>query len=336
MLHIDGSHGDGGGQILQTALTMAMVTGTEIHIEKIRAGRAKPGLMRQHLACVKAAQAICDAVVSGAEVGSTEITFRPKAIKAGKYHFAVGTAGSTTLIFQTVLPALALADRPSQLSFEGGTHNSMAPSFDFIALAYAPLLRRMAVGIEMNLIRYGFYPQGGGHWETVITPTQQIGSLQLMKSGELINKETVATSANIPSHVAERELREVTKLCNWPAESLRSQRVEAMGGGNIVSLRLYYEACTGVVEHVGSIGVSAERVARLALQDLRRYQISGAVVDEHLADQLMVPLAIGAGGCFRSVRPSLHAQTNRDVIHLFTDRRFVFEELSKDLWEIRI
>ena len=336
MLTIDGSQGEGGGQVLRTSLTMAMVTGTDIKIENIRAGRAKPGLMRQHLTCVKAAQAISDADVNGAKVGSTSIIFKPKAIKAGEYEFSVGTAGSTMLIFQTVLPALAIAKGESKLMFRGGTHNMMAPSFDFIALAFVPLLRRMGLDIEMHLHQHGFYPQGGGEWSVVIMPSGRIKSLQLVEAGDFVNKEAVITNANIPSHVAEREMDEITKRCDWARDEMRSENVKCFGSGNIVSLRLHYEHCSEVIEHVGNVGVSAERVARSAANDLRRYQASEAVVGEHLADQLLLPMAIGEGGVFRTLKPSLHSKTNRDVIHLFTDKRFKFKELAKDLWEISI
>ena len=336
MLVIDGSQGEGGGQILRTSLSMAMVTGTDIRIENIRAGRDKPGLMRQHLACVNAAQTVSRAKVSGAEVGSTAITFKPKGIKAGDYRFAVGTAGSTTLIFQTVLPALALVKDESRIFFEGGTHNLYAPSFDFIALAYAPLLRRMGVAVEMQLVRHGFYPQGGGQWQTVIRPSGRIGRLELRERGRFLGHEAVVTSAHIPGHVAMRELAEIAKQCHWPDDVLKAEQVECMGSGNIVSMRLYYEQCSEVVESIGKVGVAAEKVAKRAIQALRRYQATPAPVGEHLADQLMLPMAIGEGGAFRTLQPSLHSQTNRHVIHLFTDKRFEFEALAKDLWEIRL
>lgn len=335
MLVIDGSQGEGGGQMLRTALSMAMITGTPISVENIRAGREKPGLMRQHLACVKAAQAVSDAQVSGAEVGSTAISFVPKAIKAGNYHFAVGTAGSTMLVFQTVLPALVLAQSESTLTFEGGTHNTYAPSFDFIALAYLPVLRQMGFDVEVNLHRHGFYPQGGGRWQAVIKPAKQIGPLALLESGELIAKEAVVTSANIPRHVAIRELDEIAKHCNWPIESLKATTVDAIGGGNIVSMRLRYQHCTEVVEYAGKVGVAAEAIAQYAIKDIRRYLAAAVPVGEHLADQLLLPMALSEGGVFRTQKPSLHTQTNRDVIHLFTQQRFQFIELAKDCWEIQ-
>jgi len=336
MLIIDGAQGEGGGQILRTSLTMAMLTGTDIQIENIRAGRAKPGLMRQHLACVKAAQTISNADVSGAEVGSTKINFKPGEIQAGEYEFSVGTAGSTLLIFQTVLLALAQAKSESKITLRGGTHNMMAPSYDFIALAFVPLLKRMGINVEMTLQRHGFYPQGGGEWQAVIKPTQNIEPLSLTTAGDLISKEAVVTSANIPEHVARREEQEILKLVNWSEAEVRSERVNCMGSGNIVSLRLHYESCVEVVECVGKIGLSAERVVRNAVKNLRRYQANQVAIGEHLADQLLLPMVTTKGGVFRTLKPSLHCNTNRDIIHLFTDQRIRFEELDKDLWEIRI
>lgn len=335
MLVIDGSLGEGGGQILRTSLSMAMVTGTDIKIENIRAGRAKPGLMRQHLACVKAAQEISSAEVSGAKVGSTSVIFKPGSIKPGAYEFAVGTAGSTMLIFQTVLPALAAVSGETQLKFHGGTHNMMAPSYDFIKQAFAPVMKQMGIEIEMKLQRHGFYPQGGGQWSAVIKSTGRYKPLELIEAGPLKNKELVVTSSHVPDHVAIREMNEVALRCDWSRNDMRSDVVHSLGSGNIVSLRLFYQHCTEVIESVGKVGVAAERVSRNAINELRRYQVNSAVVGEHLADQLLLPMMIGAGGVFRTLKPSPHVKTNRDVIHLFTEKRFKFEELSKDLWEIR-
>lgn len=336
MLHIDGSQGEGGGQILRTSLTMAMVTGTDIKVENIRAGRAKSGLMRQHLACVKAAQTISDAEVSGAKVGSTSILFKPGAVKAGEYEFSVGTAGSTMLIFQTVLPALALMKKESRLKFHGGTHNMMAPSYDFIAHAFVPILKSMGVNIEMEIKRHGFYPQGGGEWSAVIKPNGGFKALNLTQSGKLVKREAVIKSAHLPSHIAQREMDEIGKKAGWNSEEMRSEIVESMGTGNIVSIRLHHQHCTEVIEHVGKVGISAERIARNAVKEMRRYQANGAAVGEHLADQLMLPMALGEGGVFTTLKPTQHSKTNRDVIHLFTEKRFKVEELGKDYWQFSI
>ncbi len=336
MKYIDGSQGEGGGQILRTSLTMAMLTGTDIKIEHIRAGRAKPGLMRQHLACVLAAQKICRAKVSGAKVGSTSIIFKPESIQSGDYEFSVGTAGSTLLIFQTVLPALLVANGESRLKLHGGTHNMMAPSFDFINLAFLPVLKQMGIEVDIKLLRHGFFPQGGGEWRAVIKPAADIKPVNLLKKGELISKRAVVTSSNIPEHIAQRELAEISRRCGWSGAELCSDVVDCLGSGNIVSMRLQHENCSEVIEHVGKVGISAERVARNAVKDLQRYHLKDAAVGEHLADQLLLPMFIGNGGVFRTLKPSLHTRTNRDIIHIFTDKRFKFEELDRDLWEIRL
>src|SRR5437867_958993 len=170
MLLIDGSQGEGGGQILRTALGLSLVTGTPIRIEKIRAGRAKPGLLRQHLTAVNAATAIGAVDVEGATLGSQELTFRPGTVKPGEYRFAVGTAGSTGLVLQTVLPPLLTAPGPSTLTLEGGTHNPTAPPFDFLARAFLPLISRMGPSATARLERPGFYPAGGGQMHRVDHP----------------------------------------------------------------------------------------------------------------------------------------------------------------------
>ena len=167
MLLIDGSQGEGGGQILRTALGLSLVTGTAFRIEKIRAGRAKPGLLRQHLTAVNAATVIGDALVDGAELGSPALVFRPRSVRPGAYRFAVGTAGSASLVLQTVLPPLLTAGASSILTLEGGTHNPWAPPFDFLARAFLPLLERMGAPVRAAIQRYGFYPAGGGQFTVV-------------------------------------------------------------------------------------------------------------------------------------------------------------------------
>jgi len=336
MLYINGAQGEGGGQILRSSLSLAMVTGTAIKLEQIRAGRSKPGLMRQHLACVKAAQMICDAEVSGAKIGSTAITFKPNAIRGGDYEFAVGSAGSTTLIFQTVLPALARADKPSRVVFQGGTHNMAAPSFDFIKLAFVPVLTLIGIKVDLQLQRHGFYPQGGGQWQATIHPAHNAASLDLRAAGDMVKREAVAVCANLPDHVAQRELETVRKKCDWTNLETRVENVNAWGSGNILSLRLHYPHFSEVIEHVGKVGLSAENVARAVVKDARRYLAGAAVVGEHLADQLLLPLALTKGGVFRTLKPTLHCETNRDVIQMVTQHKIRFEEITKDLWEIRV
>jgi RNA 3'-terminal phosphate cyclase (ATP) len=324
-MHVDGSEGEGGGQILRTSLALSMITGTPVRIDKIRARRAKPGLMRQHLTSVLAAARVSNAHVQGAEVGSREITFAPSDIEAGDYHFAVGTAGSTTLILQTVLPALLLASGPSRLTLEGGTHNPMAPPFEFLDRAFLPLIRRMGPRVEITLERAGFYPAGGGRFEAVIHPAKLV-PLDLLERGEIRSRRGTVLLANLPGHIAERELRHLAQQTSWPESALESRRLDSAGPGNAVLLELESDAVTEVFTSVGEIGLAAEKVADRAVQEMRTYLAAGVPVGEHLADQLLLPLALAGGGSFRTVPLSLHAKTQIDLIPRFLDVRIEVEE----------
>lgn len=340
-IKIDGSQGEGGGQILRTSLSLSMITGRPLHVVNIRAGRSKPGLLRQHLACVKAAQEITGAEVVGASLRSEEITFVPGAIRAGQYTFSVGTAGSTTLIFQTILPALLMANAESEVYFEGGTHNGMAPSFDFIAHSFLPALKKMGIEIEAKLERYGFFPSGGGRWYARIPALQNIKPLSLTNRGELEKTLAVATSAKLPEHITERELERCGKKMGWSQECLQQNLVQSVGPGNIVSLRLAFAGVQECFEVVGEKSTSAERVTGLALKDMNRYLNSKACVGEHLADQLLLPMilasiACGKGGEFTTIEPSLHTTTNIDVIRQILGRNIRCEEESANTWRILV
>ncbi|MDM3871709.1 RNA 3'-terminal phosphate cyclase [Porticoccus sp. W117] len=334
MITIDGSQGEGGGQIFRTSLTLAMCLGKSVCIENIRAGRNKPGLLRQHLTCLRAAQGICNAQVSGDAMGSSRVTFEPGKVKSGSYHFAIGSAGSTTLVFQTVLLPLLLADDISELTLEGGTHNGMAPSFEFIERCFLPIINKMGCHVEVELERYGFYPAGGGFWKARIQPTKGVKSLDLVKRGEIIKRKAVAISARVPEHVTERELAQVQKKCYWSESELTQKLVNSAGPGNLLSLQVASEAVTEVFESVGERHVSAERVAGRAMKDMKRYLEADVPVGEHLADQLVLPMALGNGGCFRTLQPSQHLLTNIDVIKQMTGVNISLKELKKDYWEV--
>jgi RNA 3'-terminal phosphate cyclase (ATP) len=213
MIIIDGSAGEGGGQILRTALSLAMITGKPFTIQNIRAKRARPGLQRQHLTCVLAAEKVSGAQVTGAHLGSTAVTFAPAAIKGGAYQFAIGTAGATTLVFQTVLPALLRADAPSQIVLSGGTHNAFAPSFDFLDRAFCPQLRRMGAEVTLKLRKPGFYPAGGGVWEAQIAPSK-LGPLFIKSTGARVSQSVRADVATLPFVVAQREVSTALTLLN--------------------------------------------------------------------------------------------------------------------------
>lgn len=336
MKTIDGAMGEGGGQILRSSLSLSMCTGTPVKIENIRAGRKKPGLLRQHLACVRASQKICNAQVIGDELGSSCVEFIPGEIKAGKYECAIGTAGSTSLLFQTLLPALMSADQTSELYLEGGTHNDAAPSFDFMNQSFMPALEKMNVHAKLNLERYGFYPNGGGAWSAKIEPMHDVKPLNLIERGTLLKQCAVATSAKIPDHVTERELQYIRKKCLWTENELKQRIVESHGPGNIVSLNLDFENVTEVFDAVGRLGASAERVAGQCVRKMKRYLDTSAPVGENLCDQLLVPMAIGNGGKFRTIRPSEHSKTNIHVIQSLTNVTITCEKIDEDLFEINV
>ena len=336
---VDGAQGEGGGQVLRTALTLSLCRGVPVRIINIRAGREKPGLLRQHLACVKAAQQISNAAVEGAEIGSQEICFRQGEVVAGCYRFSVGSAGSASLVFQTVLLPLLLTGRCSDLLLEGGTHNGQAPSFDFIDNCFLPVLRAMGVETTADLMNFGFYPAGGGAWRVAIQPLKQWLPLQLEERGVLLGRQAVATSANIPQHVTRRELKQVQRLLEWSDDELDVRLVESVGQGNMLSLRLHYEAVREVVEVVGVRRLSAEKVASKAVTgvaELQRYLGNTAPVGEHLADQLLLPLALGAGGVFRMLEPSSHFETNAALINQLLGSRVEYQSDPRGGWLVTV
>src|SRR5262245_1101885 len=206
---IDGSQGEGGGQILRTALALSLVTGTPFRLEKIRAGRDRPGLLRQHLTAVTAAVEIGSATADGVALGSPELVFRPGPVRPGTYRFAVGTAGSAGLVLQTVLPPLLGAAGSSTIVVEGGTHNRHAPPFDFLDRAFLPLLARMGARVRATLDRPGFYPAGGGQLTVEVTPTPALAPLTLLERGAARRRRARAVVANLPAAIAHRELRVV-------------------------------------------------------------------------------------------------------------------------------
>ena len=326
-LHIDGSRGEGGGQVLRTSLALSMITGTPVRIENIRARRAKPGLMRQHLTAVQAAARISNGHVEGAAVGAKEIVFTPAEVTPGDYHFAIGTAGSTTLILQTVLPALVLASGPSRLTLEGGTHNPMAPPFEFLDRTFLPLLRRMGPSVEVTLEKAGFYPAGGGRLSAAVTPASQLQGFDLLERGEIRRRRGTVLLANLAGHIADREVQTLGHLTSWDPASFEIRRLDSAGPGNAVVLELESATVTEIFTAIGEIGVSAEAVADRAVKEMRRYLLSDVPVGEHLADQLLLPLALAGSGSFRALPLSLHAKTQIELIPEFLDVRIeVVEE----------
>ena len=327
MIFIDGAEGEGGGQVLRTALALSIVTGQPFRIEKIRAGRKRPGLMRQHVTAVEAACTIGGAECGELAVGATEISFAPGAIAPGEHEFAIGTAGSASLVLQTVLPALLLADRPSRLVLSGGTHNPSAPPFEFLDRAFLPLLRRMGADVEARLERPGFYPAGGGRILVEVRPAGRLQPLELVDRGPLRRTEARALIAALPGEIAARELAVVGKVLGWPEEARRiDQLADRVGPGNVLLLEAQFERVTEIVAGFGRIGISAERVGEQAAKRMRGFLDSAAAVGPYLADQLLLPLALAGGGRFTTVKPSLHSRTAAGVIERFLEVAITFSE----------
>lgn len=337
MLTIDGSQGEGGGQILRTALALALVSGTAFRIERIRAGRARPGLMRQHLTAVEAAAAVGQADVDGASVGAQELVFQPKGIRPGSYRFAVGTAGSTGLVLQTVLLPLLAAGAASSLVLEGGTHNPHAPPFDFLAGAFVPLLRRIGAGVECRLERAGFYPAGGGRIAVEIAPAGPLRPLVLPARGATRRRRARALVARLTRQIGDRELAVVRSRLGWTDAELEVVTLaDAPGPGNVLVLEIESEHVTEIFTGFGAVGVRAETVAESAVREARRYLAADVPVGPYLADQLLLPLALAGGGAFRTLPLSHHATTNIEVIRAFLGTAFAVTRVDDTAVEVAV
>jgi len=336
VLQIDGSQGEGGGQILRTSLSLSMCLNQPIRVKNIRAGRKKTGLLRQHLTCVRAAKEICDANVIGDELGSGEIEFIPNEIKSGNYRFAIGTAGSTSLVFQTIFPALLKAEKKSRVQLEGGTHNMQAPSFEFLTKCFVPTLEKMNIYVNCDLHRYGFYPNGGGEWSANIQPTFNPKRLKLLDRGDLVARSATTFTSKLPLHVSERELNKISQKLNWNADELVENQVDSFGPGNLVSLKLAFENTTEIFDEVAQRGLKAEKVAGNAIRKLQRYQDSNAVVGEYLADQLLLPMALNTGGSFICHSMSDHVKTNIEVINQFINGAISITDIDDDTVKINV
>lgn len=342
MLTIDGSQGEGGGQILRTALALSLVTGRAFRITSIRAGRQRPGLMRQHLAAVRAAAEIGHAGLRGAELGSTELTFHPGPVSAGEYRFDISSAGSASLVLQTVFPPLLRAGTPSRLTLTGGTHNMHAPPFDFLVRTFAPVLNRLSSDpdraiLSVQLVRPGFYPAGGGELLATITPPAGWQPFALLARGPAHGRCARAIVARLSPQIARRELRVVQQSLEWPDDALQTEEVtNSLGPGNVLFVELAYEHVTEVFTGFGTRGVAAEQVAAAVASDVQRYLRSDAPVGEHLVDQLLLPLASGAGGSFRALDLTPHARTNAAVIHRFLDVAIETTQEESGNWHVSV
>ena len=335
MITVDGSQGEGGGQILRTSLALSLVTGQPFRLEQIRAGRQKSGLLRQHLTAVEAATTVGAAEVIGAALGSKTLEFHPGVATQGNYRFAVGTAGSATLVLQTILPPLLTANGTSTLTLEGGTHNPFAPPFDFLARCFVPLIQRMGPTIELELRRPGFFPAGGGKFHARIEPVNRLARFDLLERGPIRQQRARAIISKVPTHVADRELAIVQEQLGW-REDACNVRFEAnpVGPGNALLLEIEAEQITEVFTSFGERGRSAEAVAGEACRSASEWLDADVPVDQHLADQLLIPMALAGGGTFRTVKPSLHSMTNARIIEGFLPVGIGFQPENATVWRV--
>ena len=319
--HIDGSHGEGGGQILRSALTLAAITGDTVCLENIRANRSKPGLRPQHLTAVRAAAAICNAQLTGAELNSQTLTFAPQTpTQAGNYFFDVndvassGSAGAMPLVLQTILLPLALADGPSRLILRGGTAVPMSPPAPYLEHVYLPTLFEMGVQARMAHRLWGFYPQGGGELDVEIAGHATLRPLDLTERGTPERVDGAACVAKLPSHIPQRmsdRARALLSQAGLPRVSIEPQHITSPGTGAGLFLTAHYAQSRAGFSALGRRGLPSEEVAELACRALLDHHRTGAAVDPHLGDQLVLPFVLAQGVSRAAVsRVTQHLLTN--------------------------
>ncbi|WP_250122084.1 RNA 3'-terminal phosphate cyclase [Chroococcidiopsis sp. CCMEE 29] len=339
MIQIDGAYGEGGGQVLRTALSLAIITNQPIHIARIRAGRKQPGLAAQHLTAVRAAAAICQAEVRGDELGSMTLEFIPGgSAQAGQYTFDVteaqkgGSAGAVTLVLQTVLLPLALTLGNSEVTLRGGTHVSFSPSLTYIQQVYLPMLNRMGVQAEVRLGAWGWYPQGGGEVELRVRGASKLSCINLLERGDLRQVQGLAVATALPSHIPQRMASRAENFlhrANLQA-SVKPLRERGMAPGAGIFLTAEYEHSLTAFGALGRVGLPAEKVAEIACEQLLRFHRTGAPVDEHMADQLLLPAALAAQESqYRVAEISTHLTTNAWAISHFGLARVTVDEADK-------
>jgi RNA 3'-terminal phosphate cyclase (ATP) len=334
---LDGSQGEGGGQIVRSAVTLSCITGQAVRVEKVRAGRKTGGLRPQHVAAVRAAAELCDAEIEGVAVGSTAITFEPRAaVRAGVYEWTVGTAGSATLVLQTVLLPLALAEGRSELRVHGGTHVPRSPSGHYLRDVYAPALLELGADAEIYGNGYGWTPQGGGTLSAYTGGGARLCGVDGHERGQLERVFGVAVGCNLPAHIPQRMANRARNLLAphllGVTVDIRPQRVRSVSTGAGIFLAAEYGNGRGGVGVLGRRGMPSEVVAERAVQALLAFHDSGAAVDRHLADQLIMPLALAEGPSVLHVEAiTSHCRTQAAVVRAFLPRGIHLDEHTQTI-----
>lgn len=332
MIHIDGSYGEGGGQILRTSLVLSALLGESIEIINIRKGRAKPGLQPQHLTGVMAIQEISRGKLQGANLDSQVLNFHPGEIRGANYDFDVsrikGSAGSTGLVFQTIALPLLFAKEGTNFTIKGGTHTQWSPSINYIQQVFFPMARRMNFRGEISLIRWGWYPIGGGSIEGRLEPVGHLKGLELKKRGNLVNLKVLSAVSNLPLSIAQRQRNQVCRRLKEKGVPSETEIVEppALGAGTFVFILAQFEESMAGFSSLGQKGKPAERVADEAVDEFFQYYDSGAVLESYLADQLILYMALAQGkSCITTSRISNHLLTNIWVVEKFLPLKFKVE-----------
>ncbi len=326
LISIDGSYGEGGGQILRTSLALCCALGTPMEITNIRKSRKNPGLQPQHLTAVMAAASISGADVRGAELSSTAIQFRPKRTSGGNYSFDVaekkGSAGCTSLVLQTVLLPLSFADQPSRVIVHGGTHVPWSPPFHYLSSVVAPLLSRIGVRSEFSIESWGWYPVGGGQVSARIKPSRELQPLDLTDRGRLLRVSGISAVSNLPGHIASRQRdRARTVLVREGIDpAIDILQATSVGKGSFLFLVAEFENVTTGFGSLGAIGKRAEEVADEACEELLSHLRAKGALDPHLSDQVVPWLAFCRGASeFTTTRVTRHLLTNLWVMRRFVD-----------------
>jgi len=337
-IEIDGSFGEGGGQIVRSSISLSLVTGKSFRVYNIRANRPKPGLRPQHLSAVQAALKISGSKAQGAEIGSRELWFDPGPVRPGNFRIDIGTAGSTGLVFQTLLPALLGLDQTSSLEIRGGTHNPKSPCFDYLQETFLPVLSGMGVMVEKQLQRHGFYPRGGGEVKFIIQPWKDRSKvLEMAGPVEWQGPSVEIILAGLEQHIAERERDElVMRLMISPEQIKINFLASDQGPGNVVLLRFFSGRRTEMFANFGERGKRAETVAHELAREAKNFARSRAQLDSHLADQILIYLALSGGGRFTTNYLSSHFHTNLEIIKRFIDLEAEIKAPAPDLSLVQI
>jgi RNA 3'-terminal phosphate cyclase (ATP) len=331
-LTIDGSFGEGGGQILRTALALAAILQRPLEIRNIRGGRKKPGLRPQHLAAVKALATVTSAQVRGAEVGSTHLYFEPRQLKGGAYTLDIGTAGSTALVLQAIMPSLLFAKDPSRVTITGGTHVPWSPCFHYLKEVFVPALSEMGGMVCLELGPWGWYPKGGGRVVTSISPGGGLSALERTNRGNLTGIDVLSAVSNLPASIGERQRDQVLKRLR--AQGYAPAKIELLKGpspgpGTVVFVKAEFEQGAAGFTSLGQRGKPAETVADEACSAFFEFMASGAAVDSHLADQMALYMALAQGrSCFVAETITEHLRTNIWLIEQLIPVTFEVDEPS--------